>query len=1171
MKKKHLTAVLALSLVMAPACRKTETPEKDGTDPSVLPEFSVSMEDDGTKTALSGHKVVWSEGDMVSIFVGTANDCPYYVKEGCGGGSTTTLVAKSPNRDEHGTSIGANVAYFPGDNLLSGEKKDGKYVLGVSVPEKQTYTADDTFSPDAMPMVAVSSSDKDCNLSFKNLLGVLKLRMKFGNTTVRSISVKGNAGEKLAGRAYVTCSHTSEPTIEFVEGSSCGEMTLECRDGGVDVGEDYATFYIALPPCTFTKGLTATFYTSEGSKIERKTDQEITIPRSTIVSMPGISDEPGPEFDDRTIVIAEPGTLSSAISLEDIRKIKNLKLVGEMNADDIAMMTSSFRALDKTLYKTETLDLSEASFPDDILYGFNGLANLKSVKLPPSIKKIRGGTGAFDGCTSLTDVDFGENPKLKVIGSSIWQNINSINSGASALIFCGAFSNCTSLKEISIPESVTTIEGGAFYGSGIEKVNFAPNCSIESLDGFRVSYMDRLGRDQYFLIGTFYGCEHLKTIEIPSSVILITESAFTGWTGLEEITIPETVKYLTGESLFSNCRNLKTAHFPKSFTEIGKSMFSGCGSLVKLDFAGGIKSIKSQAFKGCTSLETIDIEGVSDIERGAFSGCGFTHIRIPDSMTTIPGALFSDCSMLKDVDFNKTETIGAYAFSSCQALTEITLPKTVASVENYAFSSCDNLETVTIQGDTVVLKAESFESFDAKKDLKFKIAQNVKSLITNSEIGVFYGRKITSMDMFIFEPGSQCEEFGLLAHTDVSDDINLPQHITKLGPYAFAQCANIETLDNILRHIKVIGRAAFFESGLTKANIPEGVEDIGIDAFWRCANLRSFSMPNTVSRIGAGCFEDCGKLYTSTINGGDIVIYGGNQSYGIFSGCGYINSITISKNVRSLSQEMLGSQQSPGVYKSFLLSREHGRPVKEVIFEEGSQCTSIDGPVFAFANAALENIVLPEGLRHIGLMAFYKQTNLKMKILGNLKYVGSYALNGCTLEFDEDLIFPADFEGLGREPFGGKHEFNTITINSTFAQPKDCGNSHIYSLKYYSAKEWILNVPIDETFTKWLTDPRAYMKKLSVAEGIEHIADNGFYTDWSPEIITLPSTIKSIGKEAFSEDIREIYCKAVDPPSLAGRLYSEFLTIYVPRTSVDKYKTAANWSAYADKIQPYDF
>lgn len=199
-----------------------------------------------------------------------------------------------------------------------------------------------------------------------------------------------------------------------------------------------------------------------------------------------------------------------------------------------------------------------------------------------------------------------------------------------------------------------------------------------------------------------------------------------------------------------------------------------------------------------------------------------------------------------------------------------------------------------------------------------------------------------------------------------------------------------------------------------------------------------------------------------------------------------------------------------------------------------------------------------------------------MKFLGNLKYVGSYALNGCTLEFDEDLIFPADFEGLGRRSIP-VHEFNTITINSTFAQLEDYKYGRKSSLLPYSAKEWILNVPIDGTFTKWAEDTGAHMGNITVAEGIENIADNGFCFYGGkykgPEIITLPSTIKSIGKEAFPDFIGTIYCKAENPPSLAGSLLQSKrnVTIYVPRTSVDKYKTAANWSAYADKIQPYDF
>ncbi len=704
----HKTLSLLIIGLLALGCDKTETCVPDSYD---RPEFTASTDDDATRTALDGFRVVWLEGDAVAVFAGKDEAVEYSVKEGCSGSPTTTLVS-SASTPPKGGSMAAHVAYYPCADVVSCAQDGDSFKVRITIPERQVYSRN-SFGGGSMPMVAVTESVSDTRLSFRNVFGVLKIPMRMDNVRVKSIEVKGNAGEKLSGDAAVTCSDKGKPSVQFSSDAK-ETMTLDCGEGIELDSTDDVTFFIPLPPCTFTKGITVKFITSTDEEIIRAIESELTISRSVILSMPEVNDEPG--FNNRTIYISEPGTLSSLISLEDIRRIRNLKLVGEMNDDDIAMMTHSFRSIDKTLYKTETLDLSEASFPKNILYGFNGLAYLRSVKLPPTIVKIRGSKGAFDGCTSLTEVDFGDNPQLEVLGSGIWQNVNSLDY---SIVYCGAFSNCTSLKEMTIPESVTTIEGGAFYGSGIEKVTFSEDCRIESFDGFKVGVVNSLGGIQNFLIGVFYGCGHLKTIEIPSSVMMITESAFAGWNGLETLTIPETVKYIWGEKLFSGCTSLKSVNLPESITEISESMFSGCESLTSFNFAGGYNSIKANAFAGCSSLTTINLEGVTDIESKAFTGCGFTSLRIPDSMTTIPDDLFSDCKKLKEIDLNKTENVGNYAFCGSSSLTDLTIPESVNMIGTGAFYGCNNLENVRVYCDSVVIGGWAFSAVSDENLPKF--------------------------------------------------------------------------------------------------------------------------------------------------------------------------------------------------------------------------------------------------------------------------------------------------------------------------------------------------------------------------------------------------------------------------------------------------------------------
>ncbi len=685
----------------------------------------------------------------------------------------------------------------------------------------------------------------------------------------------------------------------------------------------------------------------------------------------------------QTIHVEVAGTLSEIISTEDLQQIINLKITGQLNETDILMLSPKDAKLDATKFKTETLDVSGVTFDNSTLSGFNGLPYLKEIHLPPSLKKIQGSKGSFDGCTSLTTIDFGENTQLEVLGSGIWQNI--MGTLDNALVYCGAFSNCTSLKKIDIPASVTTIEGGAFYGSGIETINFADNCNIESFDAIKVSYMNQLGGIQTILIGTFYGCSQLKTIDIPSSVDMITESAFKGWTGLETLEIPETVKYFSPESLFSGCRNLKYVSLPSSLTTIGASMFAGCTNLTSFDFAAGYTKIGKNAFLGCMNLTTIDLEGVTEIAGGAFSGCGFTHIRIPDSMIEIPNSLFYNCEKLETVDFNKTEIIRGFAFQGCP-LTAVSLPASVKQIDSYAFD-CPDLEDVRLEGGAIVLEGSAFfkQGSDSKPIKALFIGKDVTSLTTS---GGSFSIFNPDFNNFIFEDGSKCEEFGICVGLNLTT-INLPPSVTKLGCSAFKECPNLTNIESILQNIKEIGEFAFSGTNISSVDIPEGVEAIGPYAFYQCKNLRRFNLPSTLCELGAAAFARNPQLVTSTLNGTNLKL-NKSQSYqriGIFEDCQFISKITIGKNILTIDTEI----DTWG----YLMSKN----IKEIVFEDDSKCMSISGPVFLGTDGGssqLTSITLPAGLTTIGRYVFQNCWLLSsITIPENVNSIGYYAFRDC--------------------------------------------------------------------------------------------------------------------------------------------------------------------------------
>lgn len=165
-----------------------------------------------------------------------------------------------------------------------------------------------------------------------------------------------------------------------------------------------------------------------------------------------------------------------------------------------------------------------------------------------------------------------------------------------------AFEENTSLTEVTIPKSLTTMGKNAFKD-----------------------------------------CTSLTKVTILDGVTSISVSAFQGCTSLTEITIPNSVTAIKTDA-FSGCSSLKEITIPSSVTSIYNSAFLNCTSLTKVTLPDGITSIESYTFQGCSDLE---------------------EIVLPKSVTKIGYKAFTDCRSLKKVYINRRCTLDATSFKNC--------------------------------------------------------------------------------------------------------------------------------------------------------------------------------------------------------------------------------------------------------------------------------------------------------------------------------------------------------------------------------------------------------------------------------------------------------------------------------------------------------------------------
>ena len=606
------------------------------------------------------------------------------------------------------------------------------------------------------------------------------------------------------------------------------------------------------------------------------------------------------------------------------------------------------------------------------------------------------GTGAMDNWPFGMDAPW-EGVKKSIIKVVIGNGVTSVGEEA--------FSDCTDLQTISIPDSVVSVGDTPFRNCSKLNYNIYDNAKylgnktnpyvllIESVSN-DIASCEIHPKTRIIYKSVFASCNNLTDIVIPDSVVSVGERAFYECSNLQSVTIGNSVASIEDYTFYS-CSNLKNITIGNSVKTIGYLAFGYCTSLTDIVLPDGVTTIESRAFSDCKNLALISVpDSIVSLSDSAFRYCNklnyniydngkycgnetnpyvvmmgtvsgniascqihpqtkfiygsfsyctqLTSITIPDGVIGIGSSTFSNCSGLTSITIPDSVTsIGSDMFYNCTSLTSVKLPDGITDIGSNMFSNCTSLTSVTIPDSVTVIAASAFSNCTSL--ISIRIPEGV------THIGWATFEKCTNLQQVII--GSNITGVDSSAFSGCTSlQYNLYSNAKYLGneknPYLFlVEAAKDITSCQIHPNTKKINNNAFYDcTGLTELTIPDGVVNIGYRAFKNCTNLQCVTLPYSVVSVDYEAFQNCTNLTDVYIT--DITAW-----------CG----IDFGRNT-----------SNPLYYAKKLYL--NGQLVKDLVIPEG---TSAIGD-YAFYNCSnLQSIVVPEGVTSIGTQAFKNCSQLK--------------------------------------------------------------------------------------------------------------------------------------------------------------------------------------------------
>ncbi len=649
----------------------------------------------------------------------------------------------------------------------------------------------------------------------------------------------------------------------------------------------------------------------------------------------------------------------------------------------------------------------------------------------------------------------------------------------------GAFANKTTLTSITIPSSITTMQGYAFYNcTALTEINFnATNMNDLSTyndifynagqdgAGITVNIGANVTKIPSYLFNPHFDSSYApKIVTVNFAEGSLCESignyAFAYCSSLTSITIPDSVTSI-GDSAFCVCTALTSITIPDSVTSIGSSAFSSCSSLTKVTIPNSVTSIGDSAFSNCNDITSVyylgDITGWVSIDFGDMYA---NPLRYAENLY-LNGVLFTG----GDIVLDTVTSIGAGAFYG-QAITRVTIGNQVTSIGESTFYGCGDLSTIVLGNGLIEIGNNAFSSTPWLTDIRNNHnGQAQSSDGTKTYMIKAPNTNITSYDL----TGVDVIAGGAFWSYTRLTSITIPDSVISIGESAFYRCSSLASV-TIENSVTSIGNSAFeFCSSLTSITIPESVTSMGESAFSGCTalteinfnatNMNDLSSNNyvfdnagqdgtgiavnigaNVTRIPAYLFCPGNSLYSPHITAINFLGNGQCESIGeyAFYNCTALTEINFNAtNMNDLvyynyvfyraGQDGAGITLNIGAnvtrIPAYLFSpgySSYSPHITAINFLGNSQCESIGESAFRYCSS-LTSITIPDSVISIGNYAFNNCTALTSVTIGNsVTSIGESAFYYCSSL--QSLTIGNSVTSIGESAFYHCIRLTSITI-----------------------------------------------------------------------------------------------------------------------------------------------